>query len=300
MKETSTNHHNGLAAGFFAFIFWGFAPIYFKLLEAVPVITIIAHRIIWSALLLLIYLAIRERKNLFSALKISKKRALYLLITGLLIVTNWLIFVWAVNHGQILATSLGYFITPLVNILFGLLFLKEKLTKPQIIALVIASASTLFFAVYTGVAPWIALALAVSFGLYGLLRKILNIRPMIGLFWETVLLIIPAIIYLYFYQIPETVEVDFRMQWLILSGLITLLPLIGFNYAANNLPLVWVGFIQYIAPSISFLIAVLLYGEDFSFPHKVTFSGIWLALLIVSIASLNNRRNTRKLKNSKQ
>lgn len=278
------NHQKGLVAGLFSFIFWGVAPIYFKLLQAVPALVIIAHRIIWAALFLLLFLIVRERKSLFKTLKISHQQLAILFISGVLVASNWLMFVWAVNHNQILATSLGYFINPLVNILLGVLFLHEKLSTNQKIAVAIASSATIYLAFYIGEPPWISLFLAVSFGLYGLVRKQLNVRPLIGLFWETLILIPPALIYLVYFAptLPEVSHQNTLCLLLFFSGLITILPLIGFNYAAKELPLTLIGFLQYIAPTISFIIAVVFYGEVFTFGYKVAFSGIWLALLIVS------------------
>ncbi|VAW47151.1 Uncharacterized inner membrane protein RarD [hydrothermal vent metagenome] len=279
-----SEHKKGLNAGFFCFIFWGFAPIYFKLLQHVPAINIIAHRIIWAALFLLLFLAIREQQQLFQSLKVSKKQLLILFISGSLVTSNWLIFVWAVNDGQILATSLGYFINPLVNVFLGMLFLHERLNKVQIIALTIAASTTVYLGFFIGEPPWIALALAITFGLYGLVRKQLDVRPLIGLFWETTLLTIPALLFLTLMSPNEpSTTIDNSTLWLLVfSGLITILPLIGFNYAAKRLTLTAVGFLQYIAPTISFLIAVLFYGEVFTFGHQVAFAGIWAALLIIS------------------
>ena len=278
------NHQKGLAAALFCFIFWGIAPIYFKLLQTVPALVIIAHRVIWGALFLLLFLVLRERKLLFSALVVTKKQLFILLVSGLLVASNWLMFVWAVTHNQILATSLGYFINPLVNILLGVIFFHEKLNKIQITAVSIAASTTLFLGLYLGQPPLISLFLAFSFGFYGLVRKMLDVRPLIGLFWETLLLVIPAIIYLVMYapQLPQVTNDISLYTLLFFSGLVTVLPLIGFNYAAKKLSLILIGFLQYIAPTISFIIAVMYYGEEFTLGHKVAFSGIWLALLIVS------------------
>ncbi len=293
-----TDHNKGLAAGLFCFIFWGFAPIYFKLLQHVPAINIIAHRIIWAALTLLLFLAIRERQHLFQALKVSSKQLFILFLSGSLVVSNWLIFVWAVNDGQILATSLGYFITPLVNIFLGMLFLHERLNKVQVVALLIASATTIYLGIYIGQPPWIALFLAVTFGLYGLVRKQLDVRPLIGLFWETCMLLIPALLFLMYWAPAASMPMDSNTLWLLVfSGLVTILPLIGFNYAAKRLTLTLIGFLQYIAPSISFLIAVLFYGEAFTPGHQVAFAGIWTALLIISIQSIRSKKRRYKLIN---
>ncbi len=287
-EMTHTEHNKGLAAGVFCFVFWGFAPIYFKLIQHVPALTIIAHRIIWAALLLFVFLAFRERQHLFSALKVSFKQLLVLLISGSLIIGNWLIFVWAVNDGQILSTSLGYFINPLVNIFLGLLFLGERLSKTQTIALLLAASTTIYLGIYIGEPPWIALALAITFGLYGLVRKQLDVRPLIGLFWETSLLMLTALFYLLWLVPAEQTQTFDTRTWtlLALSGLITVLPLIGFNYAAKRLTLTLIGFLQYIAPTISFLLAVLFYGEEFTFGHKIAFAGIWTALIIISTRPL--------------
>ncbi len=283
-----SENSKGLYAGLFCFVFWGFAPLYFKLLQHVPALNIIAHRIVWSAIFLLLFLALRERKKLLEALKISRKQLLILFISGSLIIINWLIFVWAVNDGQILATSLGYFINPLVNIFLGMLFLQERLNKVQKIALIIAAASTCYLGIFIGQPPWIALALAVTFGLYGLVRKKLDVRPLAGLFWETSLLFIPALALLMVLPTNSSaLMLDSDTIWLLVfSGLITVLPLIGFNYAAKRLTLTLIGFLQYIAPTISFLIAVIFYDEAFTFGHQVAFTGIWTALLIISIHSL--------------
>jgi chloramphenicol-sensitive protein RarD len=148
----------------------------------------------------------------------------------------------------------------------------------------IAATTTVYLGIFIGEPPWIALALAITFGLYGLVRKQLDVRPLIGLFWETTLLILPALVFLFWLAPKESVTaIDNSTTWLLVfSGLITILPLIGFNYAAKRLTLTVIGFLQYIAPTISFMVAVLYYGEDFTFGHKVAFSGIWLALLIIS------------------
>ncbi|HHL32166.1 MAG TPA: EamA family transporter RarD, partial [Oceanospirillales bacterium] len=259
----NNNHHKGLAAALFCFIFWGFAPIYFKLIKQVPAIDIIAHRVIWGALFLLVFLLFKEHKKLFEVLKIPPKQFFILFISGLLVASNWLMFVWAVTHDQILATSLGYFINPLVNIFFGTLFLHERLTSTQKWALVIAASTTLYLGYYIGEPPWIALFLATTFGLYGLVKKKVQVKPLVGLMWETLLLMIPAIIYLLFYapQLPAAIDNSNTYILLFFAGLVTILPLIGFNYATKKLSLTLIGFLQYIAPTISFLIAVIFYGE---------------------------------------
>ncbi|WP_179952195.1 EamA family transporter RarD [Marinicella rhabdoformis] len=291
MKETT--QQKGLAAAIFAFVFWGLAPIYFKMLNHVDAFNIIAHRVVWGVLFLAVFLLVRERQSFFSTLKIPLKTFFGLLISGLLIVCNWLIFVWAVTHDQILATSLGYFINPLVNILLGTLFLKERLTKAQMIALTLAAAGTLYLGIYIGQPPWIALALAMSFGFYGLARKLLQVRPLVGLFWETMWLVPAALWYFSATMNTQLQTTTSTMILLFFSGLVTVLPLIGFNYAAKRLSLTYIGFLQYMAPSISFIIAVMFYGEAFTHGHQVAFAGIWTALFIISYHSFKERKRKK-------
>lgn len=280
-----------LLIGVFTFVFWGFAPIFFKLLESVPATVIIAHRVVWGSVFLTFFLWLREGSNFFSVMHISVKRIILLAFSGMLVVANWLVFVWAVNHGQIMATSLGYFINPLVNILLGMLFFSDRLTRVQWCALLLASIATFYLGFFIGEPPWIALMLGFSFGFYGLMRKKLNVRPLVGLLWETLVLLVPALLYILFFS-PEYVfngTSSKHSGLLVLSGLVTVLPLIGFNMAAKKLPLSIIGFLQYIAPTLSFLIAVLFYGEVFTEGHKVAFTGIWLALLLISIEPVYRR-----------
>ena len=290
---TAPTDKQGLALGVFTYVFWGFAPVFFKLLQSVPASVIIAHRLVWALLFLSVFLLLRERREFFSVIKVSPKQIMTLALSGILIAGNWLVFVWAVNSGQIMATSLGYFITPLVIILLGMLFFNDRLSKVQILALLLAAASTVYLGVFIGEPPWIALILAFSFGCYGLVRKKLGVRPMVGLFWETGILTVPALIYLGLYA-PTYVfdgSQSLHASLLFLSGLITVIPLISFNIAAKRLTLTIIGFLQYIAPTISFLIAVLFYDEIFTRGHQVAFTGIWLALVLISCAPLWKKIN---------
>jgi len=219
-------------------------------------------------------------------------------LSGLTISVNWLVFVWAVANDHVLDTSLGYFGTPVVNVVLGYLFLKERLPILQLMAVVVAAAGTVYLAWYMGRPPWIAITLAISFGLYGLLRKRLDVGPMLGLLWETALMFLPALAYLLWLASQSShqfrhlsVNVDLL---LICSGIPTILPLIWFNMAAQKLPLSILGFFQYLAPSISFLLAVYLFGEKFTSGHAVAFGCIWLALVFVSIEPF--RRARRRLR----
>ena len=276
----------GQISGIACFVFWGFAPIYFKLIQHVPSIEIIAHRVIWSAAFLFVFLLLRERQAIFSTIRINRAQIMGLLLSGSLIISNWLIFVWAVNSDRVLATSMGYFINPLVNVLLGMLFLGERLSRIQQVALLLAAFGTIFLGIYLGQPPWIALALAITFGLYGLVRKKIDIRPLVGLWWESLWFMVPALVYLLMYGNPEATHTAQTTWLLVLAGLVTIIPLIAFNYAAKRLTLTHIGFLQYIAPTISFCLAVLFYQEAFTLGHQVAFVSIWAGLFILSLGSI--------------
>jgi chloramphenicol-sensitive protein RarD len=298
---TDTNEQSldrsGVYAALAAFTFWGLVPIYYKGLASVSAWEVLAHRIFWSIPILLLFLLIRDGKSFWRKLALPLSSIAWLVLSGLTITINWVVFVWAVGNDHILDTSLGYFSTPLVNVLLGYLFLKERLPALQVAAVVLAAVGTVYLAWFLGKPPWIAITLAISFGFYGLLRKRLDVGPTLGLLWETVLMVGPAVAYLIWLSsqgghqfLNSSVSVDIL---LIGSGLATILPLIWFNMAAKKLPLSILGFFQYLAPSMSFLIAVFFYGEKFSFGHAVAFSCIWLALALVSVEPF--RRARRRL-----
>ena len=288
----------GVIAALAAFGFWGLVPIYYKGLQTVSAWEVLAHRVIWSVPLLAIFLLIRDRGQFWNRLRLPLTSIAWLVLSGLTVSINWLVFVWAVANDHILDTSLGYFGTPLVNVLLGYLFLKERLSRPQFIAVVLAAMGTFYLAWYLGRPPWIAMTLAVSFGLYGLLRKRLTVGPMLGLLWETTLMFPVALTFLlwsYSQSNMQFLHVSPVIDFLLVgSALVTVLPLIWFNMAAQKLPLSILGFFQYLAPSMSFLIAVFLYGEEFTPGHAVAFSCIWLALVLVSVEPF--RRARRKLR----
>jgi chloramphenicol-sensitive protein RarD len=284
----------GVNAALAAFIFWGLVPIYYKGLQTVGAWEVLAHRVIWSVPLLLLFLAIRDGKSFWIKLRLPITSIAWLVLSGLVISLNWLVFVWAVANDHILDTSLGYFGTPLINVVLGYLVLKERLNVLQVIAVAVAAAGTIFLAFYLGRPPWIAITLALSFGIYGLLRKRLNVGPMLGLLWEIALMFLPAMAYLLWLSSKSSLQflntstgIDLL---LVGSSIVTVLPLIWFNMAAQKLPLSILGFFQYIAPSMSFLIAVLLYGEKFTAGHAVAFGCIWLALALVSIEPFRHAR----------
>lgn len=293
----STLDKTGVIAALAAFLFWGLAPIYFQAMHSVGAWEVLAHRVLWSVPVLLLFLAVRDGRNIWNKLRLPLKSVLWLFVSAILIAINWLVFVWAVANEHILDTSLGYFSSPLLSVLMGFLILKEKLQPLQAVAIVIAAAGTIYLAFYLGRPPWIAITLALSFSLYGLVRKRLTVGPMLGLLWETMLMLLPALVYLTWQTIhaeqqflKTTVGIDIL---LIGSGLVTVLPLIWFNVAAQKLPLSILGFLNYLAPCISFMVAVFLFGETFTNGHAVAFICIWTALALVSVEPY--RRARRRL-----
>jgi len=287
----------GLIAAFTAFLFWGLAPIYFKLLGQVRADEIIAHRIIWSVVFLGLVLLIRHKTNLRERLRVSPRVLAMLAISSALILTNWLIFVYAVNSDRVLSTSLGYFINPLVSVLLGLLIFQERLTGLQILAVIIAALGTLFMAIQIGFVPWMALGLAFSFGLYSVVRKLTEVGPMVGLFWETLLAMPLALLWLSVLQRNDLLVFDPTQTastlLLIGTGLVTVFPLLLFASAVRRLPLSTMGIMQYLAPSMTFFLAIFVYGERFTRDHAITFGCIWTALILYSYSSFQQRRRTR-------
>ncbi|MBU1187487.1 MAG: EamA family transporter RarD [Gammaproteobacteria bacterium] len=289
----------GLAAALFAFSFWGVAPLYFKLLAAVPAAEIIGHRIIWSAVFLSAFLLWRDGPGFWRGLQLKRRELAMLLLSGTLVAINWLVFVWAVIHDQVLATSLGYFINPLVSVVLGMLFLGEQLSRLRWLAFAVAAVSTTWMAMHIGKLPWVALTLAVSFGFYGLVRKQLAVGPLKGLLWEAILLSVPVAAWFLWLGPDQPFAFghgDVAINLLLMgSGLVTLLPLLAFNVAAKNLDLSVVGFVQYLAPTISFLLAVFIFHEPFDQVRLLAFCGIWLSLLLFTIDPLLRRRRRLRL-----
>lgn len=284
------DERSALIAGFAAFATWGVIPAYWKLLKTVPATEIIAHRCVWTTLFLIVLLTWQRRWPELHEAARSRRTLLYCLASGLALSINWLFFIWAVNVGRVVETSLGYFMTPLVNVLFGAIFLRERLTRWQFISVLLALAGVLNLTLGYGQFPWVAVILCVSFGIYGLLRKKSGTRPIPGLFLETTLLTPLAIVYLLQLQ-RGGVLIFGPAHWpfallLVSTGVVTGLPLVWFGHAARHLRLTTVGFLQYLAPTGSFLLGVFLYHEPFTHNHLITFSLIWAALAIFTVEAV--------------
>ncbi|WNC12905.1 EamA family transporter RarD [Brevibacillus brevis] len=283
----------GVLYGIVAYLAWGLLPVYWKLFQMMGAWEILAHRIVWSLLFVLMILACTRRLGHMLAAAPGIKLKGALLLCSLLISANWLLYIWAVNHDQVMETSLGYYMNPLISVLLGVVFLKEKMRLGQWVALLMAGAGVIYITVQYGRVPWIALSLALSFAFYGLAKKLVNLEAMIGLAWETVFVAPIALAYLLFLQTTGT-ETAFALEWwkivlLMLAGVGTAMPLYWFAQATRRLPLSTLGFIQYLSPTIQLLSAVFLFGEPFTLTHLVSFSLIWGALIVFTVSSMRKK-----------
>jgi len=281
----------GLIYVFTAYAMWGFFPIYFKFLHEAPALQIMAHRVTWSFIFLIFLIAVR--KEFSQILKsLTKKIVLTYSIAGTLLAINWLTYVWGVNAGFVVETSLGYFINPLVSVVLGVVFLKEKLRNLQWIPVGLAAIGVIYLAIDHGSLPWIALVLASTFGTYGLFKKIAPLPSIHGLTVETGAVLIPALLFLLFVEFNGTAAFGHASAQttflLTLSGIITAIPLIFFASGAPKVPLTTIGILQYIAPTIQFLIGVFIYDEPFTSGQLVGFGIVWIALIIFTVEGLLN------------
>lgn len=287
----------GVAATLAAFLMWGFAPVYFKSVGRAGALEILSHRVVWSVLLLAVaVLATRSRAQIREALGGPRRWGL-LLVTSLLITGNWLLYIWAVNAGHIVDSSLGYFINPLVNVALGVAFLRERLTRAQGVAIALACAGVASLVVALGRLPWLALVLPVQFGLYGLLRKKADVDPLVGLLAETALVAPAALAWLGWLAVQGRCAflehgTGFALL-LAFAGVMTAVPLLFFGHGTQRLRLSTVGLIQYVSPTCQLAAGVALYGEPFTRAHAVAFGLIWAGLVLYSVDAV--RRSRRPL-----
>jgi len=295
------DYKKGLTTGIAAYLIWGLLPIYWKLIESVHAGAVLAHRIIWSFIFMFLFILFTKRLKQFwhecKAIIHHRRNALIVISASLIISCNWLIFIWAVQSGYVIQASLGYYINPLVSVLFGVLFFKEKLTNAQTISTILAGIGVLYLTFSYGVFPWVSLSLAVSFAIYGVLKKWIDIESLFSLTLETILLFPIAIIYLVtvFGDSYGFLNESFSTTALLMaSGVATAVPLLLFGISVQYIPLSTVGFLQYIAPTIMLFIGVFLYKEQFTFDHFITFMLIWISLALFMQSSLAERKKDRK------
>ena len=282
-----TEDTKGTIYAILAFTFWGLVPIYFKLVSHVDAFEILVHRILWSVLFLSILLVIGKSFNNFIIIIKDKKKLKILFISALLVSLNWLTFIWAIANNMIVEASLGYYINPLISVLLGYLFFQERLTKQQMVAISLAFFAIVYQVYSLGNLPVVSLILAFSFAFYGLARKKVHVESVSGLLIETLLVSPFALIY-FFYLVKTnqnafTASFDVTSWLLVAAGLITIIPLIWFNSAATRISMMKLGFLQYIGPSLAFLLAIFVYDESLSMDKLITFIMIWVALVIFSV-----------------
>lgn len=282
------NYRLGIFYGLGAYLLWGVLPIYWKLLQHVEAMEILASRFLWSAVFVFLLLLATGKLNIFmqetKVIFSTKKTACCMVLAAIMISFNWGIFIWAVEAGRIVETSMGYYISPLMNVLFGVVFMRERLAKLQIAAVSCAAVGIGVIIVHNGGLPWVALTLPLTFAFYGLLKKIIVAQPMTSILLETLLISPLAAGYLYYLSINEgTVYQSCDMSTLLLlagAGAVTATPMLLFTACARKLPLNIVGFLQYISPSISLMIGVLIYGEPFTGTTATAFGCIWAGLAL--------------------
>ncbi|MEN1759088.1 EamA family transporter RarD [Anoxynatronum sibiricum] len=300
--ESSTSSTTGAVKGIYyalaAFMLWGFLPLYWKTLQSFSAGIILANRIIWSAIFVFFLLKKRKQMETVKSVIRDKKQLFRVFLSAVVISGNWFVYIWAVNANHVIEASMGYYINPLIVILMGMLILKEKLNLMEGAAIILAFAGVLFITWQYGQVPWISLFLATSFSLYGLCKKMVQVDSLVALGLETLILTPIALIYLAvnFKTFMATLQ---TVSWvtvalLILSGVLTALPLLWFAQAAKLVTMSILGFSQYLSPSISLLLGIFLFKEPFSTTHAISFALIWTGLLIFSLAQTRKMHQLKK------
>lgn len=280
-----------------AYLLWGFLPFFMKAVAHIPASEVVAHRIVWSVPLAGLVLVVLGRTADIRAALRSPRMLAMATLTAVLITINWGIYVWAIGAGRAIETALGYYINPLFSIFLGAVLLKEKLTRAQIVAIVLAAAAVVVLALEAGGLPWVSLALCISWGFYAFFRKTLPVGPNQGFFLEVLLLSVPAIGYIIYLETTsrghfgDTGTAD--VLWLLACGLVTAVPLMIYANGAKLLKLSTIGIMQYIAPTMIFVIAVFFFHEPFGHAQMLAFGLIWLALFIYSGSMLTSARAQR-------
>lgn len=285
MSMDEKEQRRGLLVTASTFVIWGLVPVYWHLLNEVPSFQIIAHRIIWSTVLVVAWLLISNGTGWWRQIAAQPRALPTLALSSMAIAFNWGLYIWAVNAGHVIETSLGYFINPLVSVVLGVVVLKERLRGLQWLAVACAALGVTWLTIDAGTPPWIALGLACSFGLYGLLRKMISVDPVAGLGIESLYLFLPAIGFALWSEAGHGGGFFGGWGWrndllLILGGAVTALPLIGFAYGVKRIPLSLVGILQYIAPSLGLLLGVFFFREPFDSAKAIGFAAIWVGLLL--------------------
>lgn len=289
--------NSGIVYAIMAYLLWGFFPIFWKVIKFIPPYEILCHRIIWSFVFLSVILTSKKNWKWLEEVFSHKKTLMIFTISSMLLAINWMLYIWAVNSGYIIEASLGYFVNPLFSVFLGVVFLKERPRKWQWIAFGIAGIGVLYLTFVHGSLPWIGLSLAFTFGIYGLLRKTDSLNSTEGLTMNTMILFIPALIFLLFREFSGVgsfghIDLKFNLM-LIMAGVVTSLPLIFFASAAKRITLSALGILQYIAPILQFCVGYFLYKESLDSNKLIGFVFVWIALMIYTAESIIERRKMR-------
>lgn len=285
----------GILYAISAYLLWGFFPLYWKQLETISALQLIGHRIAWAFILLILFILISGQWKTFRVAAMQPRILRIYLVAAVLIGSNWFTYVWAVNHDFVVETSLGYYINPLFSVLLGVVILRERLRLVQWIPMALAAAGVLYLTLTYGSFPWIALTLAFTFGLYGLVKKLAPLNSLYGLSLETGLLFLPALGFLVYSELVGRgafLHSGPTANWMMAgAGLVTIIPLLLFASAAPRVPLSTIGILQYINPTMQFLLGVLVYKEPFTHHRLIGFSMVWAGLIIFWLEGLYARRN---------
>jgi len=289
--------NKGYLAAFAAYLWWGLSPIYWKIIAPVPALEVLGLRVFWAIPFIALVFLVKKNFAFFITLVKSPWKYKIYFLSAMLLMTNWFVWIWSISNGYVVDASLGYFINPLLNVVIGVIFLHEQLRRVQWLSLILALAGVLYLAFNYGKFPWIALTLATTFALYGYIRKTASLGSFHGLSIEVLYLILPATLLLYilgqspdFTLLHQNPEMHF---WLSMTGIVTVVPLLTFAYAARKIPYSTLGFIQYIAPTLQFLLGVFAYNEEFNTQRLMGFSFIWLALVIYTFENIYYRNKKR-------
>ncbi|KGA96162.1 transporter [Alkalihalobacillus alcalophilus ATCC 27647 = CGMCC 1.3604] len=290
MTEEQNQHRMGVMAGLGAYLLWGVFPIYWKFLDHIDPLVVLAHRVVWSLIFVLLVIIVsnqfKRTNQEIKAVFTNWRAGLGIILASFLISINWYVFIWAVSNEYVLQASLGYYINPLLNVLLAFLFLQERFNRKQITAFVLAFIGVLCMTFDYGSFPWVSLILATSFGLYGLIKKLVKVSSLVGLFIETLIVSPIAIIFLVQTPIGPALQVTNSTTWLLIGGgVATAIPLLLFATGAKRISLSLIGFLQYIAPTIMFILGVFVYKEPFNWVQLLAFGFIWSGLIVFTSAS---------------
>jgi chloramphenicol-sensitive protein RarD len=296
-ERVNSETTKGIVYAFAAFILWGVLPLYWKQLERVPALEILAHRMLWSFFFLFGLMAIKGQLRSIRTIISNRGTMALIALCSFLVTINWGIYIWAVNRGHVLETGIGYYLQPLLVVLLAVIVLKERLDALQFSALVMAFIGVLIMTCRFGRLPWISLALAFSFSGYALMKKFVKVDSILAVTMEMLIMVPITLGYIIFTQASGTAALGSLSIWetvlLLLSGVVTATPILWFSIAAQKAPLSMVGFIQYIAPTIQIIIGVLVFMEEFTSTHLISFSFIWCGLILYSLSQVKKARSNR-------